>query len=177
MPRLTLLFSMLILSLSASGEKLVDFHALDKKILISIPEQFGPMSKEILEIKYPTENRPTEVISNNNGQISIGFSHTAYPIKPEEITLTKKTISESFRKIHPSAIWFRNEIIQQYGTEFFVLELITPAIDTKIHNIMYGTSLENRLLIISFNTTIEQSDAWLSIGKKIMKSIYVERDS
>jgi len=38
MPRLTLLFSMLILSLSASGEKLVDFHALDKKILISIPE-------------------------------------------------------------------------------------------------------------------------------------------
>jgi len=94
------------------------------------------MSEEIIEIKYPTENRPTEVISNNNGQISLGFSHTSYQINSEQITLAKKSISEAFQNRYPSSTWFRNEMIQQYGTEFFVLELITPAIDTKIHNIM-----------------------------------------
>jgi hypothetical protein len=55
-----------------------------------------------------------------------------------------------------------------------VLELITPAMDTEIHNIMYGTSVDGRFLLAAFNTTIEQSGLWLPVGKNIMSSLSVE---
>lgn len=54
-----------------------------------------------------------------------------------------------------------------------MLELITPAIDTKIHNIMYATSVEGRFLLVAFNTTVEESSKWLPVGKAIMASLKI----
>jgi len=73
--------------------------------------------------------------------------------------------------MYPSATWIRDDIIVQNGQIYMVLELITPAIDTKIHNIIYGTSVGNRFLLIAFNTTIQQSAEWFPVGKRIMESI------
>jgi hypothetical protein len=46
--------------------------------------------------------------------------------------------------------------------------------DRQIHNIMYGTFVDGRFLLAALNTTVEQSDKWLSIGKKIMNSLSVK---
>ena len=76
--------------------------------------------------------------------------------------------------MYPSATWLRDEVIVQNGKTFMVMELITPAIDTKIHNIMYGTSVDGRFLLAAFNTTTEQADEWLPIGKRIMTSLSIK---
>lgn len=39
---------------------------------------------------------------------------------------------------------------------------------------MYGTSVDSRLLLAAFNNTIEQSEQWLPIEKKIMESISIK---
>ena len=56
-----------------------------------------------------------------------------------------------------------------------ILELITPAIDTQIHNVMYGTSVNGRFLLVTFDTTVEQSKEWLPIGKQIMSSLTIAK--
>ncbi len=82
-----------------------------------------------------------------------------------------------FKNRYPSATWFRDEVSTLNGQEFIIMELITPAIDTQIHNIIYGTSIDNRLLFVAFNTTVEQSEQWLPIGKQIMASIQLANSS
>jgi glutamate formiminotransferase len=52
--------------------------------------------------------------------------------------------------------------------------MITPAIDTKIHNIMYATSVGGRMLMVAFNTTTDYSKTWLPTGKAIMSSLRVK---
>jgi len=79
-----------------------------------------------------------------------------------------------FHNFYPSAKWIKDETIVQNGRAFMVLEFVTPALDTKIHNIMYGTSVDNRLLLVAFNTTVEQSEEWLPIGKQIMGSLAIK---
>jgi hypothetical protein len=54
------------------------------------------------------------------------------------------------------------------------MELRTPAIDTEIRNIMLGTSLEDRLLLISFNVTTELEGEWLPTANRIIESVRVK---
>jgi hypothetical protein len=80
----------------------------------------------------------------------------------------------TFKKLHPSAEWFRSEVAKINGREFLVLELRTPAIDTEVRNIILGTSVDERLLMISFNVTKELEKEWLPAGRKIVESIKIK---
>jgi hypothetical protein len=79
-----------------------------------------------------------------------------------------------FRNLYPSATWYRSEVITQDGRRYFVLELLTPAIDTHIRNIMLGTSFRGRLLLVSFNVTRELEKNWLEVGRRMLSSVKVK---
>ncbi len=165
---------LLIISCNAFAEELINIDALNGKLSILAPANFGPMTKDILEIKYPMSRRPTEVLSNETGSGTLAFNHTNNAMKPSQVVEAHASISKMFHNLYPSAKWIRDEVIQQSGSDFMVMELITPAIDTEIHNIIYGTSVDGRFLLAAFNTTIAASKEWLPIGKKIMASINVK---
>jgi hypothetical protein len=129
------------------------------------------MKKKILEMKYPASRRPTEVLSDSTGGVTLAFNHTKSPMKQNQVIEAHASISKMFHNMYPSAKWIQDTTFTKDGCNFMVLELITPAMDTKIHNIMYGTSVDGRFLLVAFNTTVEQSKKWLPIGNKIMKSI------
>ena len=156
------------------AQEVAELKALNDKVSLQVPNSFSPMSKEILEAKYPASRRPTEVLSDSTGGVSIAFNHTKNRMTPDQIDERHKSISKMFHNLYPSAKWLRDETITQNGRKFMVLELVTPAIDTKIHNIMYGTSLDGRFLLVAFNTTEEQAEEWLPVGKQIMKSIKIK---
>lgn len=83
-------------------------------------------------------------------------------------------MSKIFHNPYPSAKWIRDETMTIKGQTYMIFELIPRAMKTQMHNIMYGTSVDNRLLLAAFNTTIEQSEQWLPIEKKIMESISIK---
>ena len=165
---------LLIFSCNTFADELIQVDALNGKISILTPANFSAMAKDILEIKYPMSRRPTEVLSNETGGVTLAFNHTNNSMKPSQVAEAHASISKMFHNLYPSAKWIRDEVIQQNGSNFMVMELITPAIDTEIHNIMYGTSVDGRFLLAAFNTTIASSNEWLPIGKKIMASIKVK---
>ena len=171
-----LFFLSLVLSLGASSvaEDFVPHTALSGKVVLRAPKSFSPMSKDILDLKYPNSRRPTEVLSDATGGITVAFNHTKSRMAPSQVKEAHGSISKMFHNFYPSAKWIKDETIVQNGRAFMVLEFVTPALDTKIHNIMYGTSVDNRLLLVAFNTTVEQSEEWLPIGKQIMGSLAIK---
>lgn len=78
-----------------------------------------------------------------------------------------------FHDRYPTAQWVRDGVVEQNGDTFIVMELITPAVDTDIHNIIYGASVDGRFLLAAFNTTVELAGHWLPIGREIMGSLRV----
>ena len=171
MKRIILVVALVLFGFSANAETLVKRTVLNGKVTLTTPESFGPMSNEQLELKYLSSRRPTEVLSDSTGGVSLAFNHTQNKMTPAQVRVAHASLSKSFHSMYPSATWIRDDLIVQNGQIYMVLELITPAIDTKIHNIIYGTSVGNRFLLIAFNTTIQQSEEWLPVGKRIMESI------
>ncbi len=167
------LISLLLICSLAQAEELIKRTALNGKVTLTTPKSFGPMPKELLELKYPASRRPTEVLSDSTGGVSLAFNHTQNRMTPAQIKQAHVSMSKMFHNMYPSATWIRDETFEKNGRTFMVLELITPAMDTKIHNIIYGTSVDNRFLLVAFNTTVQQSERWLPVGKKIMASLSI----
>jgi len=167
------LILMMVFCASVSAVEFTSIEVLKGKVTLEIPDSFAPMTKEALALKYPSTRRPTEVLSDETGGVSIAFNHTASKVRPSQLKEAHTVLSNTFHNLHPSAKWIRDEVIEQNGSSFIVMELITAAIDTQIHNIMYGTSVDGRLLFVAFNTTLEQSEHWLPIGQRIMSSLSI----
>ncbi|ARU58967.1 hypothetical protein OLMES_4980 [Oleiphilus messinensis] len=151
--------------------KWVETPVLNGKATIRIPSLLSVMPKAMLSEKYPGIEAPVEAYSDFSGSVSIALSFTDNQVSEQNIPQAKIAFSRLFRQLYPSADWIRDEIIEQNGRQYIVLEMITPAKDAKIHNLMYGISLEGRLLMVSFNTTLDLADTWLRLGEQSMQSL------
>ena len=154
-----------------NAEGVVSRTVLDGFIRLELPVKFARMSEYHLRIKYPGSRPPTEVYSNSNGAVSIAFNYTRNAIHPSQIAEVHAMMSASFRRRYPYARWFRSVVIEKFGTSVFVMELMTPAVDTEVHNIIYGIPLKGRLLLVSFNATAAEAERWLDVGKRIFDTM------
>ena len=168
---LNIVIVLILVSFTAYAESFVERSAVNGKVHFLAPKEFTLMSKKMLEMKYPSRFGSKEVLSDVTQGVTLAFNHTKGNTKQGKFKEAHVAFFKTYHNLHPSAKWIRDEVFTKDGKDFLVFELITPAIDTQIHNIIYITSLNNRLLYIAFNTTVEQSKVWLPIGKKIMESI------
>ncbi len=148
---------------------------LNGKIQMLIPTHFEPMDEDLLRTKYPSERRPTTVLTNERGTFNVTMNHLADALSTQQLTDAHQAFDEMFRNVYPSATWYRSEVTSINGRDCFVLELLTPAVDAEIHNIIVVTPLENRVLIVSVNLTKELTDQLLSTARQMVDSITVKK--
>lgn len=76
-------------SLSFS-EDLTVISVLNDQVSILAPEGFGLMPNDILEMKYPSSRRPTEVLSDSTGGVTLAFNHTKNAMLPSQVKAAHK---------------------------------------------------------------------------------------
>ena len=167
----TLALLMCTATYAASGPTLTERNLLRGKLTLLVPQSFTQMSKEMLRYKYPNERRPTTVLTNADGTVNVAVNHTHNNLRMAQLHEAHAAMERMLRNSYPSAKWNRSEIVSINGQQFFILDLRTPAIDTEVRNIMAGTSLQGRFLIITFNCTRELESEWAGVGLRIINSV------
>ena len=178
-PLITLLATVVIAALAGLGTAapqtgLQRTTVLGGKVSVLIPAGFKTMSAELLVVKYPNVNRPSLVYTNERGTINVAFDHTVHRLPANQLPAALESMRTTFKNLYPSATWFRSEIRPINGRQFFLIDLRTPAADIEVRNIMAGTSLDDRLLMITFNVIKTFEKEWVPIGNRIIESISVE---
>jgi hypothetical protein len=161
------------LVLAQSGIQLEEKSLLDGRLLLSIPKSFGPMGEYMLKLKYPNERRPTIIFTDESGSVNVALNHTSNRITPTDVPQLRKQTEGVFKRLYPTATWFRNELKEIGGQQCFLFDFRTPAIDTDVRNIMIGMSLDGRLLIITFNATRALESRWVPVGNQIIQSVKI----
>ena len=154
--------------------KLVRKSVLGGELSILLPDYFNLMAKELVEIKYPSGNRPTEIYSDEQGGVSIGFSHTQNQMELEQLPELMPAFIEQFSNMYPTIKWGKTETKKINGLNCVVLEFETPAIDTEIYNLMGVTVLDGRMLIFTFNCIVPVRSEWEEKANQIINSIKVQ---
>ncbi|WCN36599.1 hypothetical protein [Aneurinibacillus uraniidurans] len=144
---------------------------LSDKVEILLPKKFTIMSDEMAKVKYPSGNRPTLIYTDESGSVNVALNHTQNPITNGQIPEAKDQIKKLFTTMYPNATWYSDTVEQINNKNVGVLELLTPAADGKIYNLMFYTELEGKMLLVTFNCKEQQMEEWKPVAKQIMKSI------
>ncbi|MFP9113289.1 hypothetical protein ACLI1A_05070 [Flavobacterium sp. RHBU_3] len=83
----------------------------------------------------------------------------------------KDSFVKSFKSMHPTADWKDSGLKTINGKKVAYIELVTPAMDTQIYNLIFITDLNGKLLICSFNCTKKDITNWTPVAKEIMNSL------
>ena len=140
-----------------------------------IPKQFSIMTETEKKKKYPGKDESAIFFTTDDTETNFGFELTDHASSLEELFDLKKAIVKNFKKIHPESEWFRDDMVEISGRKFFLLDFRIQVTDSKVRNIMAGTSLKNRLLLVTFNTIFEKEEEWIDIGHGVIHSIKLEK--
>ncbi len=172
----SILIGLLLFSIIAfSQQNLFSRHVLNNKINILLPKDFVLMQNDMLKLKYPIAgSRPTEVYTNESGSINFAFKHTINRINEDNLSEIFPVFIKQFNSIYPQIQWIGKEVKSLNNKNFIVLEFITPAVDTRIYNLMYITELDGNMLMCSFNCIESQKEEWQSKAKQSLNSIEIK---
>jgi len=178
MIKLTILILFILIQITQAQE--IQFERvslLDGKLSIIIPDGFNELDEDIKKMKYPMENRPDIIYSNQNASVNITVSQKSTYIPEDKLNELKEILTTSFNNMYPTATWLKNETISINGKAFIRLELITPAIDQEIYNMILSTSLENRHLLIGFNCLKKQMEEYQIFAHQFSDSVSISKKS
>lgn len=155
------------------------YERVNRKILIGkvhvdLPSGFDIMSEEMLAAKYPASNRPTLVYTNEDGSVNFAFNHTINQITEDKLPEVLPAFVQQFNSIYPKIQWLKKDVEKVNGKYFIIMEFITPAVDTRIYNLMYVTELDGKMLMCSFNCMESQKSEWEVKAKESLDSIEVK---
>lgn len=163
-----------LISATLIGHELQIRTFLKGKVELKVPKDFQVMNEEMMKLKYPSERRPTLVYTNKTGGINVALNLTTNQANQDLIVPYKDNFLNTFKKLYPSAEWKSSGVTEINGRKVGYLEFITPAIDTKIYNLIFFTDLDGQLLLCTFNCTEKSIKEWEPTAKEIMKSFKIK---
>ncbi len=85
----------------------------------------------------------------------------------------KQSMIGSFKTSIPSAKWVSSGVKVINGRKVGYLELVTPAIDQEIYNLMFFTDVNGKLFLATFNCLEKERSTWQHTAHQILNSLKV----
>lgn len=140
-------------------------------ITFEAPEDFKPLSKELIAAKWPADQAPAYAVGTGTGSTTIAYDLKPHHIPQEALPDVQKSFTQLFERIIPGLKWKKNEIIEHSGQKWLLMEMISNASDTDIHNIMLVTGYEGKMLVFNFNSTKEDFPKYETALRKSINSV------
>src|ERR1044071_9441371 len=118
------LLLLLVAGIGARAQKPVSRQLLKGKVTMMVPEGFVEMGDSLMKLKYPYEQRPKLVYTNENGTINITFSHTSHKASQPAIESMVQSTKQMYTKSQPKVKWLRHGVTTIRGRIFGYLEMI-----------------------------------------------------
>lgn len=148
-------------------------YILDKKLSILMPESFLIMDGSIAKIKYPYEDRPQEIYTNEETDINFTFSLEDYTMSSDEIEDVRDTSIELIKKENMGSKFLtKGQIFAQLG-EIAYFEVIFKVSDMDIYCNMFFAEVENNVLFGNFNCPKYEMENWSRIVKGLIETITI----
>ena len=153
-----------------ADEKLESRTLLDGKITMLVPAGYAPLSDEYRQAKYPGGNAPAFVLTDESTTVNIAMDHKPNAIAPEQIKLLEEPMRQQFASAKINAAGMR----AINGREFLVFDLDVELPDGPNHNLLAITSLECRMLIVSYNCMPARQANCADLGNRVIESVQVK---
>lgn len=161
------------------GERYYEFEEVgfwDEKVKIYIPNDFMDMPLEARKLKYPAENRPEIIKSNEDGTIAITLNIIDSPLAEEHVEELKDGMKNVIRKVNPSNVFYDDGVLEVDSKNIGFFEFKSSAIDEFLYNLMFFFELEEKTVMGTFSYPYKKYDDWRDVAFQVLKTIRVIKE-
>lgn len=148
----------------------------DEKLRMYIPKNFEEMSIEARKFKYPSENRPDIIKSNEDGDIAITLKFVDDPLEEENIAGLIATLKLINKRLNPAFIFYDEGILEVEDKKIGFYDFKSFAIDDSLYNLVFLFEFEGKTMLGSFSCSFNDSDEWKDVAFEIIKTIKVKEE-
>jgi hypothetical protein len=164
---LTRIFAILLfVAIAAQAESL-----LKGKVTVELPEDFGKLSKEILDAKFQGANRPTMAYGNTDGTVTIAGRAIQGAVPDSDLASFSQEMSQGIQKARPDVKFQTNEVTTINGHKWIHFVFISEAYDGPIRNEMLVASKNNEIYILNLNATMTEYPSYAKGLESARKSL------
>ncbi len=141
------------------------------------PAGFKAMSKEDIAFKFGRNggaHAPDVVYSNERQNISVAVRFAPSRVAHEHLDEFQKVMETTLEGSIPNLEWLAREQLTLNGVRWIHFSLKAAAIDTGVHNEMYFTPFDDKVLIFNFNSTIGEYEKYGASLKQSARTIIVK---
>lgn len=161
-------------SVSVNEVNFRTLNFLTGKMEVNVPDRLQPMDKRMFELKYPYEDQGSTIAySDADATVTLLISRRQDIATQRDLPKYQQILNRSLSD-NLSIDVKKSEIKEINGKSFIVIEMITPAVDTQVYNLMLVTNVDGRLLVSTFNCTFEKIDEWQPIANQIVNSMKIK---
>ena len=144
---------------------------IKKRMWMWMPEDFGPLSKDLARMKYPNENRPDIIYTNQKTTVNVTFSHKEDKLREGQEEEIRDYMEQIVKRVHPTSEVIDKKTTAAEQIQLAWFDFVTPAIDTDIYNLMFFASLRGRLLMGGFNCLASDRDEWKELFIQMLTTV------
>lgn len=152
-------------------------EVLEGKLLVTLPETFTDLPLEYAKIKYPSEQRPAVIKSNEEGSVNFTFHLLPVSVPKGKVFQLRDQMKKAMKQFQPANVFFEANQLQTETLELAWFDYKSHGIDEKIYNRMYFIPMGEQVLHGVFNCPMAEGDLWKPIVMEVMKSIvFMEKE-
>ena len=148
-----------------------DFIMIESKVAMRIPSDFEEMDLEYAKMKYPSEQRPKTILTDDTKTINVLFNWMNEEISNNETESFRDSMIEMFNRINPGIEVQSTGLEVVDGKNIAYMELVHPVLDGNLYNLMFFLELEGRILMGIFNCPTSSMEEWKEPAFEMMQSI------
>lgn len=150
----------------------IEIKIPDSNIFIRTPYDFAELSPEDIKAKWGERgNDPTWAVGNELLGTTISYHKTLGVMKGDTLPNVMSNLVKVMKRMVAGIEFSKNEIIELNGSDWFLLECNSNALNADIKNMMIGTGVGNDLIMINFNSTKEDYLKYENLLRKSMASV------
>lgn len=128
--------------------------AFEGKLTFKAPAGFRLMTPEEIGRKFPSNNAPQVVYTNEGLTCSVALTYSRSKLEPDKLDAFKSFLEGALQK-QPGLEWTTSEVITVAGVRWAHMIFISSAVDQKVRNEMLATPLQGRALLVNLNCTVK----------------------
>lgn len=140
-------------------------------ISVMLPENYRDMPLDLAKIKYPMEERPQIIKSNNDYTTNFAFNQFNMPFTVNSVETATTQFRFILQKVNSSVSFFDMDFLEIEKNKLGFFDFKAMGIDVPLYQFFAFFPINNQLTQFIFNVPFEKMNQWKPIVLQIVRSI------
>lgn len=145
---------------------------LENKFSVMLPNSYKDMPSELAKLKYPHENRPQIIKTNEDTTVNFAFALYGQDFSEAQVESATNGMKSGLSRVSHGARFFDTVFEHtEDGVKFGYFDFLTTALDMEMYQLFAFVPVRGKFLHAIFNAPASAMRAWRSVALQALCSI------